>query len=242
MELSLELLSQIGLFVSAALTLVTLSYAIGDHPIFRVVLYVFIGAAAGYAAAIAVQDIVLPQLVYPLLDEIAGTPSLDLTELAVRGVLAALLFAKLSPRTARLGNPVIALLAGTGAALAIGGAVQGTILPQLGAAAGIFDVTALELAMQGGYYGEGIQIFFDGFIVLLAMVSTLVYFHFGAASRGKQEPLRSILVDALAWVGSIFIAIALASLFSGVLLAALGALIERISFLREAAFLLLGAP
>jgi hypothetical protein len=78
--------------------------------------------------------------------------------------------------------------------------------------------------------------------MLIATVSTLAYFHFGAASRGKQEPLRSILIDALAWVGSIFIAIALASLFSGVLMAALGALIERVAFLQDVAIYLLGSP
>lgn len=239
---SAELLAQLGLAVAAVLTLITLSYAFGDHPIFRVVLYLFIGVAAGYAAAVAIQDVVLPQLVYPILDEFAGTPTLDLADLASRAGLSVLLFAKLSPRTARLGNPVTALLAGIGAALAIGGAVQGTILPQLGAAAGIFDVNGFQLALQGGYYGESIQILFDGVVVLLATISTLAYFHFGARARGKQEPQRSIFVDVLAWLGSIFIAIALATLFSGVLLAALGALIERVAFLRDAVMSFLGAP
>lgn len=242
MELNPEFLYQIGLLAAAVLTLVTLSYAIGDHPLFRIALYLFIGVAAGYVAAVALQDVILPHLVYPVLNEISGTPSLDLMELGIRAGLSVLLLTKLSPRTARLGNPVTALLAGVGAALAIGGAVQGTILPQMGAAAGIFDVPALELALQGGYYGEGIQIILDGAVLLIATVSTLAYFHFGAASRGKQEPLRNIFIDALAWVGSIFIAIALAALFSGVLLAALGALIERMAFLQNVVLMLLGTP
>lgn len=237
-----QLLSQIGLWVAAVLTLITLSYAIGDHPIFRLALYLFIGLAAGYAAAVALQDVILPHLVYPVMDEIAGTPSLDIADLALRVGLSVLLLTKLSPRTARLGNPVTALLAGIGAALAIGGAVQGTILPQVASAADTFDVASLELALQGGYYGEVVQIVFDGSVLLIATVSTLAYFHFGAVSRGKQEPLRSILIDALAWVGSIFIAIALATLFSGVLLAALGALIERVAFLQDVAVSLLGSP
>jgi hypothetical protein len=222
----------IGIAAAALLTLITLSYAIGDHPVFRFVLYLFIGVAAGYAAAVAIQDIVLPQLVYPLVDEFAGTPSLELMELGVRVILSLLLLTKLSPRTAAFGNPVTALLAGVGAALAVAGAVQGTILPQVGAAAGIFDVDGFGLAMEGGYYGESLQIIFDGMIVLLATVSTLAYFHFGAQARGKQEPLRNIVVDALAWLGSVFIAIALATLFTGVLLAALGALVERVAYLR----------
>ena len=242
MQLDPVFLSQLGLIIAAALTLITLSYVVGDHPIFRTVLYLFIGVAAGYAAAVAVQDVILTQLVYPIADEFAGIPSMDLVELGIRAGLSLLLLTKLSPRTARLGNPVTALLAGVGAALAIAGAVQGTILPQIGAAAGIFNAEAFELSLQGGYYGEGIQIVFDGMILLLATVATLAYFHFGAASRGKQEPLRNIFVDALAWLGAMFIAIALAALFSGVLLTALGALIERLSFLINAAGALLGGP
>lgn len=242
MQINPELLSQIGLFTAAALSLVTLSYAFRDNPLFRAALYLFVGVAAGYAAAIAVQDVVLPFLVYPFLDEMAGRPTLDLFDLAVRAGLTVLLLTKLSPRTARLGSPVTALLAGVGAALAIGGAVQGTLIPQIGAAAGIFDVESFQLAVQGGYYGESLQVIFEGIILLLATVSTLAYFHFGAQSRGKQEPLRNIFIDALAWLGAVFIAIALAALFTGVLQSALGALIERLAFLRDAAGLIIGIP
>jgi len=169
-------------------------------------------------------------------------PTLDLTELGVRVVLSGLLLTKLSPRTARLGNPATAFLAAIGAALAIAGAVQGTILPQVGAMANTFDVNAFDLSIQGGYYDRTVQIIFDGLVLLTATVSTLAYFHFGAASRGKQDPLRNIFIDLLAWVGSVFIAIALATLFSGVLLAALGALVERLDFLVQAVSFWLGAP
>ncbi|MCW5875520.1 MAG: hypothetical protein KIS85_01440 [Anaerolineales bacterium] len=232
----------IGLLVAAVLTLVVLSYALGDHPIFRFVLYLFIGVSAGYAAAVAVQDVVFPQLVYPILDELNAAPSLDLAELGVRVLLVVMLLAKLSPRTARLGNPATSLLAGVGAALAVGGAAQGTILPQIGSAAGSFDMASFNLAWQGGYYLEAIEVIFNGIVLVLATVSTLAYFHFGAVSRGKQEPLRNLLVDSLAWLGGFFIAIALAALFSGVLLAALGALVERLDFLQRTLSLLLGAP
>jgi hypothetical protein len=235
-----DLLSQAGIIAAALLTLITLSYAFGDHPIFRVALYLFIGVAAGYAGAVAIEDVILPQLVFPVLDAWNGVFQIAPADLIVRVVLTALLLLKLSPRAANLGNPVTALLAGVGAALAIGGAVQGTILPQVGAAATTFDAAQFDLAMQGGHYGESIQVVFEGMILLLATVSTLAYFHFGAAARGSQVPLRPIIVDALAWVGSIFIAITLATLFSGVLLAALSALIERLSFLVGVGNMLMG--
>lgn len=242
MPASGDLLTQIGVFAAASLTLITLSYAFGDHSIFRVVLYIFIGVAAGYAGAVAIEDVVLPQLVFPILDTWNGVLQIGLADLIVRIVLSGLLLLKLSPRAARFGNPVTALLAGVGAALAIAGAVQGTILPQVGAAASTFDVAAFDLALQGGYYGENIQIIFDGLILLLATVGTLAYFHFGAQARGKQEPLRNIAVDGLAWIGRIFIAITLATLFAGALQAALSALIERLSFLIEVANAYLLAP
>jgi hypothetical protein len=236
-----DLLTQAGILVAAALTLIALSYAIGDHPVFRVVLYIFIGVAAGYAAAVAVQDVVLPQLVYPILDQVSGVAQIDLIDFSIRTFLSLLLLTKLSPRTAQLGNPVTALLAGVGAALAVGGAVQGTILPQVAGTAKIFNVQEFQLALQGGYYGEGIQIVLAGAIMILATVSTLAYFHFGARARGNQEPLRNIFIDVLAWAGSIFIAISLAALFAGVLLSSLGALVERFAFLRDVVTLYLGA-
>lgn len=232
--ISPELLTQIGLLLAAALTLVTLSYIFGDHPIFRLVLHIFIGAAAGYAGAIAVQDVILPQLVFPAVElAMNGVSAIDSIEFAIRLGLSLLLLTKLSPRTARFGNPATAMLVGVGAALAIGGAMQGTLLPQIAASAQTFDLAGFDLALQGGYYGESISIILQGMIALLAMISTLAYFHFGAEGRGKQVPLRNILVDVLAWAGSIFIAITLATLFSGVLFSGMGALTERLDFLRS---------
>lgn len=236
-----ELLTQIGLVLAAALTLVTLSYIFGDHPVFRIVLHLFIGAAAGYAGAIAVQDVILPQLIFPAVELAAsGSTATDLTEFAIRLGLSGLLLTKLSPRTARFGNPVTAMLVGVGAALAIGGALQGTLLPQIASSAQTFDLAGFDLALQGGYYGESISIILQGMLALLAMISTLAYFHFGAEGRGKQAPMRNILVDVLAWAGSIFIAITLATLFSGVLFSGMGALTERLDFLRTILFMLVG--
>lgn len=240
--IAVDLLTQIGILLAAALTLVTLSYIFGDHPVFRLVLHIFIGAAAGYAGAIAVQDVILPQLIFPVIELASGASSLDLVDVGMRLGLSALLLTKLSPRTARFGNPVTAMLVGVGAALAIGGAIQGTLLPQINASAQIFDVAGFDLALQGGYYGESLQIILQGMLALLAMMSTLAYFHFGAEARGKQAPLRNVLVDVLAWAGSIFIAITLATLFSGVLLSGMGALTERLDFLYSTLSALFGVP
>jgi hypothetical protein len=148
---------------------------------------------------------------------------------------------KLNPTAARFGNPVMALVVGAGAALAVIGVVQGTILPQVAAAVSIFDVATLDLALQGGYYGQAVGILAQGIILLLATGGSLAYFHFGARDRGNLPPQRSLIVDSLAWIGKIFIAITLAALFAGVLQAALVALIERLAFLINTISFLFGA-
>ena len=231
MALSNDLLSLLGLIFAAVLTLLTLSYVIGDNPLFRLAIYLFIGVSAGYVAAIAIDEIIYPQLILPIQAWWLGAPTIDFADIIIRLLLTLLLLTKLFPRTAPIGNPVTAMLVGVGAALALGGAVQGTILPQVGAASSIFDIESLQLAVQGGYYIESGGLLLEGFITLLTTLGTLAYFHFGARSRGHLPPERSIFVDALAWLGRIFIPVTLATLFAGVLLAALTALIERLDFL-----------
>lgn len=48
--------------VSFLLTLMVLSYLIGDNPAFRVAVYIFIGVAAGYAAAVVWHQVLDPHL------------------------------------------------------------------------------------------------------------------------------------------------------------------------------------
>ena len=133
-------------------------------------------------------------------------------------LLGILLLAKLSPRTANLGNPAMAFLVGTGAAVAILGAVFGTIIPQTAASIDLFDTSA------GGSLLEHL---FEGFIFLIGTISTLVYFQYSSRAS-SSGPRRSRLVDGLGWVGKIFIAITFGVLFAGVFAAAFTALIERL--------------
>lgn len=240
MSLGSDMLTLLGTAVAAILTLMVFSYLLGDNALFRVAIYLFVGVAAGYAGAVAVEDVVYPQLILPVQALITGASSTGSLDLGVKLLFSLLLLNKLNPRAARFGNPVVALMAGAGAALAVLGAVQGTILPQTASAVSYFDAEGLDLAMQGGYYGQAFSILANGAILLLATVGTLAYFHFGARDRGKQAPQRSLVVDTLAWVGRIFIAITLAALFTGVLQAALAALIERLVFLLNAVPTLFG--
>jgi hypothetical protein len=211
--LSSSVLNLITAFFSFIFTLMILSYLIGDNPLFRLAIYIFVGVSAGYAASVAWQHVLWPKLFQPLL---VGSMQQRLL-LLVPSVLGLLLFAKLSPRSARLGNPAMAFLVGTGAAVAIGGAVFGTILPQSLASINFFHPSA---------GGSQVERFFEGSIFLIGTISTLVYFQFSGRTtpNGTQ---RSRLVTGVAWVGKLFIAVTFGVLFAGAYAAAMTALIER---------------
>jgi hypothetical protein len=120
-------------FIGFLLTLMILSYLIGDNPLFRVAVYIFVGVSAGYAAAVAWWQVLFPRLVLPLLTGSFFERLFALIAL----ILGVLLLMKLTPRTSTLGNPSIAFLVGVSAAVAVGGAVMGTILPQTQASVNI---------------------------------------------------------------------------------------------------------
>lgn len=204
--------------ISFLLTVMVLTYLIGDNPAFRVAVYIFIGVSAGYAAAVAWHQVLYPRLVLPLL---AGSLAERLLAF-IPLVLGLLLLFKLTPRRANLGSPSMAFLVGVGAAVTIGGAVMGTLFPQIRA-----SMNALNLSSAGQYWLERLS---EGVVMLIGTITTLVYFHYGAKAT-ISGPDRGKLIQGLGWVGQIFIAITFGLLFSGVFVAAMTALIERLNFI-----------
>ncbi|MFH2103979.1 MAG: hypothetical protein ABIJ39_11565 [Chloroflexota bacterium] len=204
-------------FFGFVFTLMVLSYLIGDNPLFRLAIYIFVGVSAGYAAVVAWYQVIWPRMFLPLVSGNFVTILLG----TVPFFLCIMLLAKLSPRAARLGNPAVAFLVGVGAAVAIGGAVIGTILPQVGATVNLFD---LERS------GSLIERLFEGSIVLVGTATTLIYFHFGAKAT-PSGPVRNKWIAAFATVGKVFVGVTLGVLFAGAYAAAMTALIERIYFL-----------
>lgn len=211
--LSMPLTDLVTGFISFFLTLMILSYLVGDNPLFRMAVYIFVGVSAGYAASIAWQQVLWPRLFQPM---IFGSMQERLF-LLVPLLMGILLMTKLSQGSVRLANPVMAFLVGTAAAIAIGGAIFGTLIPQTQASIDLFDTHA------GGSFFERL---FEGSVFLVGTISTLVYFHFGAKKR-SGEVERSRWIVKIGWVGSIFIAITFGVLFAGVYAAAMTALIER---------------
>jgi hypothetical protein len=200
-----------GALLGFTLSVFILSFIVGDNFLFRLATHIFIGVAAGYATIVTLYNVILPQLIFPFLDGTRGEKFLAFSIL----IPCIMLLMKLSPRLSKLGNPAIAILVGIGAAVAIGGATFGTIFPQTSASTNVFNTNNL----------------FDGFILLLGTITTLLYFQFNAGQRITRIPSISKARQVLGWFGKTFIAITFGALFAGVYIAAITALIERLSFL-----------
>jgi hypothetical protein len=200
-----------------------LSYIIGDNALLRLALHVFIGVASDmqrFWYSIMSSGIKWSYRYTLILSE--SYP--DCTRL----LLGIWLLTKASPRFSRMGNPVMAYLVWVCAATHIGGAVLGTIFPQVSASANLFDVQTMEANTSI------VSWFFTGVIILLGTVATLSYFHFGVktSSDGVGVPHRHPLLESfLAPVGQVFIAITFGALFAGVLSASLAALIDRTQYM-----------
>jgi hypothetical protein len=203
-------------FVAFIFTLFIFSYLIGDNPLFRIAIYIFVGVSAGYVASVAFRQVILPDLLTPL---VTGK-----TLLIIPLILGVLLLTKVSPRLTQLGMPTMALLVGVSAAVAVGGAVTGTLFPQIGATINLFDTHSATSAAQL------VEMLINGVWVLAGVTTTLAYFHFSARTTSDGSVRRFGLIELIAFIGSIFLAITLGVLFAGVYSAALTALIDRFHF------------
>jgi hypothetical protein len=208
-----------GAFLGFVLTLLVFSYLIGDNPLFRITLHMFIGVSAGFAAVVAIYNVILPRLIDPLFVSDSSEQILALIPL----ILAGLLFAKISPRFAFIGNLPMAYLVGVSAAAAIGGAVTGTLIPQVLASINLFDVQT----SQAFDANVGLRLV-NGIIILVGTLATLAYFQFGRLSESPRQTQFQIWIDGLGQVGQVFIAIMFGFLFAGIFSAALTAFIGRV--------------
>ncbi len=209
-------------FTSFLLTLMIFSYFFGDNPLFRMATYLFVGVTAGYVAVLIVYQVLLPRLIWPLLH--GGTAERTLVLFPL--ILSILLLTKLSPKFSHIGSIPMAYLVGAGAAVIISGAATGTIVHQARAAINMFDMQSAAAQTSGP-----VAQLFTATIVLVGTVSSLAYFHFSAKPGGKGPAQRSNLMELLAKIGQVFIAITLGALFAGVYATAITALIERLDFI-----------
>jgi hypothetical protein len=224
-----------GGLIAAILTIMVLSYLIGDNPLFRFATHTFIGISAGYAGTVALHTIIKPNLIDPFIE--AGADGILNGEIfaGAQGrflvgawLLILILLLKLSPSTARWGALPIILVVSVGAGVVVGGSLTGTIIPQ--------SFEAMQSLNPGGGAsptGEtGFERVINVLILIIGTLSTILYFHFTAKRGPTGEGQRSGVMSVVAYLGQIFIAITFGTMYAGALMASLIAMSERLESFR----------
>jgi hypothetical protein len=204
----------IGVWVGAILTLLVFSYLLGDTPLFRIAQALFVGVAVGYGATVAIYLVLFPNLIDPLL-----TNTTSNWPLFIPLVLGLLLFAKLKASWASIGNLSIAFLFGVGGALAIGGALGGTLLPQLGA-------TVVSLAPA-----QGLGTIVNNLLLVFGTIGAFLSFRFITST--ERRPLRALDAVGRGWgyIGRWFVLIAFGAIFADTAVSRVSILIGRVYYL-----------
>ena len=200
----------IALLVGAVFTVLVLTYVIGDSFLFRLAVYILIGAGAAYAAVVVLFDVLWVNIQEALAQSARGNFSL-LIVVVIALLLGVLVWFKASPRLAWIGNLSMGYLIGVGAATVLGGAIIGTLGPQIVASAD--PVTS----PSGGPPDVLLT-----FVVMVGTIVTLLSFGYFRANRNTA-------VQAINLVGRrFFLMIGLGAVFALVFMASVTLLYDRI--------------
>ena len=204
----------VGVWVGAILTLLVFSYLLADSPLFRIAQAIFVGVAVGYGGTAAIYLVLAPKLIEPLIaDTTKNWP------LFVPLILGLLLFTKLRPTWASLGNISIGFLFGVGGALALGGALAGTLLPQL-------QATVVSLAPE-----QGMDTVFNNLLLAFGTIGAFLSFRFVTST--ERPFLRGLDMLARGWgrVGRWFVLVAFGAIFADTAVSRISILIGRMYYL-----------
>jgi len=202
-----ETLDLIAGWVSLVLTLMVFSYLLSDNVLYRLAVHVLVGVAAAYIAIVAVESVLVPWVRQTLLADPNAYDQATLMGLRAFGALpflgGALLLLKFSARLAPIGDLEVAFLIGVGLAVAVVGAVSGTIVPMVRETGRWVQRDALE-----------------GVVMVVGVVATLLYFQYLAVER-QGEVKRPRWLQGASALGRAFVMVTLGALYAGAIIASL---------------------
>jgi hypothetical protein len=234
-------IATVGTWVAFILTLMVYCYLGKDIPflhfLYRVAAYAFIGVALGYAAIMAWHGVLVPRLWLRL----EGGQWWYIVPL----VLCLLLLSRVRRAWTGLGSVTLAFIFGVGAALAIGGGIAGTLLPQVRAT--FVSLNPADYEGIATYEGNAPALYvLNAAIVVLGTITALMYTYFATETRslGPDRPsLRRVgtivariwhqAVRLTAGFGRVFIMCTFGALFATAAISRFSLLVDRVRFLLE---------
>jgi hypothetical protein len=219
----------IGGSIAAILSLCVLSRAFLDNRLYRLAQSILIGVGLGYIAAVVVRD----TLVLPLDGLIVGAAPVERWIPMIAGLsLGILLLTRFGPQWgSHLANYPLAILIGIGAALALAGAVRGTLVPLVLATIRVPLLTG-DLAAQSGVL-----------LLVLLTVTTLLAFRYTFSPRTMDadgQPRRRRMMSAVQLAGRGAVLATFGVFFAAAVTTYLSALVGQLAFISAWGEALLG--
>ena len=207
----------LGAAVGLVLSLFVFSFLLRDNWLYRLAIYVFIGLTAAFTFIATVESL-LPygaafvRLLSGSANEIDTFPALSFITALI--LIIPVLIGRLPGRGITLG-----LLIAVGSAVAVLGTLTGTLLP--------FTLST-GAAMRNGVLSGNV---FNGLILLLGVVTSLLYFQFQGRRTPEGTSERSPWSQVIGGIGQVFIVLTLGALYGTAILTSLTILTARISVL-----------
>ena len=233
------LVTSTGIWIGFLFTLMIFSAILGDNALARLGQYILVGAALGYAAVLAWQEVLRPQLLAPLATTFTAAPANGVQAMIWLWILLALAIlltvaglerifrAPTRPDSAQgwrgvlhvFGAIPLALMLGVAVATGLIGAVQGTLWPQFLRAA----QTGLPLRSSPATLGMGI-------LTLLITSGVLIYLRADQPMIDRQPAILRQLLNGWVAIGKRALWLAAGLLFARLLVARLTLLIARADY------------
>jgi hypothetical protein len=214
-------MESVGSLIAAVLTLMVFSYIFGDNVLFKIASHIFVGVAIGYAILIMIYEVFIPAVTAGNLASVT-LPAF---------ILSALLLFKIrplpNPLGSTLGSITLAFMLGVGAALAVGGALFGSLIPQVSAS--IFSLNPNDYPDTDRQLGA--VTWLNNVIIILGTLGTFFYFTFAVRSHGLLSGLREGAIRFWAGMGRLMIIFTLGALFANTVTARVALLVSRLQFL-----------
>jgi hypothetical protein len=203
----------IGGIVAGLLTLMVFSYLLGANPLWRIAQSLLVGVSVGYVTLVVLTQVIAPQVARIVRPDVGMAVS-DQWLAAVPVALGLLLLMRLAFPGAWPASFGLNLVVVVGAALALGGALAGAIVPQ-----SLDTIRKLDFNNPYALVGN---------IVLVAgVVCALAYFAFAARPNG----VRPAPIQAMSVAGRWVLVIAFGAVLGSLATTFYAALIERLDFM-----------
>ncbi len=204
--------------MAGLLTLMVFSYLLGANPLWRIAQSLLVGVSVGYVTLIVLTQVIAPQ-VGRIIQPPAGVDEFDRWLAVVPVALGLLLLLRIAVPGAWPASLGLNLVVVVGAALALGGALAGILVPQ--------TLDSMRLLYLSADDPAAIAALVGNIVLVIGVICALIYFAFGARANGE----RPRVVREISVVGRWVLVLAFGAILGSLATTFYAALIDRLVFL-----------